>query len=136
MTQLPIPIPEEMFEVVYELFAPSHTDLYLDFKKLIDSKTDGSGAGGSGGEWCAVPLSEIDFTQCRKCTPSYRYAIVIPYTIHHVPLTNIILQTSHITTIHHSPYTTNHTLEHFPSTTRNPSAVSGRRKRPRCSTMW
>lgn len=22
--------------------------------------------------WYAVPLSEIDFTQCRKCTPSYR----------------------------------------------------------------
>lgn len=22
--------------------------------------------------WYAVPLSEIDFSQCRKCTPSYR----------------------------------------------------------------
>jgi hypothetical protein len=22
--------------------------------------------------WYATPLSEIDFSQCRKCTPSYR----------------------------------------------------------------
>jgi paired amphipathic helix protein Sin3a len=22
--------------------------------------------------WYAVPLSEVDFSQCRKCTPSYR----------------------------------------------------------------
>ena len=29
--------------------------------------------GANGGElWYATPLSEIDFSQCRKCTPSYR----------------------------------------------------------------
>lgn len=37
---------------------------------MLNSRADHDTAGQE--IWFAMPLSEIDFSQCRKCTPSYR----------------------------------------------------------------
>jgi len=41
-----------------------------EFKRLLSNREDYNA--NKEDVWFAVPLSEIDFSQCRKCTPSYR----------------------------------------------------------------
>ncbi len=69
----------ETLALVVDLFGP-HTDLYADFKRLMEA-IDGSNGGQLQTDmWYSTPLSEVDFSQCRKCTPSYR-ALPKDYTL-------------------------------------------------------
>lgn len=52
-----------------DLFGPNQ-ELYDEFTRLMASRADYEAQGSD--VWYAIPLSEIDFSQCRKCTPSYR----------------------------------------------------------------
>lgn len=61
---------EDMFECVSDLLAPVNQELVADFKRLIEHRMDYHER--KEDMWFSMPLSEIDFTQCRKCTPSYR----------------------------------------------------------------
>jgi len=61
---------EDMVDLVQDLFGPPHSDLFAEFKRLLSSREMYEAH--KSDVWYAVPLSEIDFTQCRKCTPSYR----------------------------------------------------------------
>jgi hypothetical protein len=62
---------DDMLELVSDLFVGSPgSDLLHEFKRLLSSREDFDTH--KSDAWYAVPLSEIDFTQCRKCTPSYR----------------------------------------------------------------
>lgn len=61
---------ENFLDSVEDLFRPAHMDLFDEFKKLIDQRSEYDAH--QHDLWYAVPLSEIDFSQCRKCTPSYR----------------------------------------------------------------
>ena len=62
-----------MLALVQELFGSSSAggqELFEEFRQLVETR---SGFESKGHEvWYAIPLSEIDFSQCRKCTPSYR----------------------------------------------------------------
>lgn len=65
-----------MMSLVQELFGSaaggggSAVELFEEFKALLDSRANFESKGHE--VWYAIPLSEIDFSQCRKCTPSYR----------------------------------------------------------------
>lgn len=61
---------DDLMELVQDLFGPTNGELFLEFRRLLDSRADYDE--NKADVWYAVPLSEIDFTQCRKCTPSYR----------------------------------------------------------------
>lgn len=61
---------EDMLDLIGDLFGPQHNDLFHEFKRLLSSREEYDEH--KSDVWYAVPLSEIDFTQCRKCTPSYR----------------------------------------------------------------
>lgn len=61
---------EDLLDLVADLFGPQHNDLFHEFKRLLSSREEFDEH--KSDVWYAVPLSEIDFTQCRKCTPSYR----------------------------------------------------------------
>ena len=61
---------KDMMQLVHDLFGPTNIDLFEEFKALLSHRAafDASAAD----MWYAIPLSEIDFTQCHRCTPSYR----------------------------------------------------------------
>lgn len=59
----------EMLQLVEDLFGKL-TDLFDEFKRILSAS--GSSEVHHDDTWYAVPLMEIDFTRCRKCTPSYR----------------------------------------------------------------
>lgn len=61
---------KDMFTLVQDLFGPAHQALFEEFKALLFRRTAYDSSAGD--MWYAVPLSEIDFSQCLKCTPSYR----------------------------------------------------------------
>lgn len=61
---------KDMMSLVQELFGPSNVDLFDEFKALLNHRAAYDASGQD--MWFAIPLSEIDFSQCRKCTPSYR----------------------------------------------------------------
>eukprot|EP01084_Bolivina_argentea_P274627 468144_1 len=69
----------ETLALVVDLFGP-HTNLYADFKRLMEAIDGGSGGQLQTDMWYSTPLSEVDFSQCRKCTPSYR-ALPKDYTL-------------------------------------------------------
>jgi len=64
----------EMLNFVEPLLGKRNNKLFEEFKRIL------SAAGGQGtntiplmeDSWYSVPLSEIDFSRCRKCSPSYR----------------------------------------------------------------
>ena len=61
----------EMLGFVEPLLGKRNTELFEEFKRILAS------AGAPGGTlkknaWHSVPLSEIDFSRCRRCSPSYR----------------------------------------------------------------
>lgn len=61
----------DMLVLVKDLFGGlTGHDLFDEFKRLLSVRSEYEARGSD--LWYAVPLSEIDFTQCRKCTPSYR----------------------------------------------------------------
>ena len=61
---------KDMMQLVRDLFGPTNADLFEEFKALLSHRAayDSSAAD----MWYAIPLAEIDFSQCHKCTPSYR----------------------------------------------------------------
>ncbi len=61
----------ETLALVVDLFGPN-TNLYADFKRLMEAIDGDSGEKLQTDMWYSTPLSEVDFSQCRKCTPSYR----------------------------------------------------------------
>ncbi len=66
----------ELLETAGDLFVQASgngvagNELTLEFKRLLANRSDYEAH--KEDVWFAVPLSEIDFSQCRKCTPSYR----------------------------------------------------------------
>jgi histone deacetylase complex regulatory component SIN3 len=66
----------ELLEMAGDLFVQASgngvagNELALEFKRLLANRSDYEAH--KEDVWFAVPLSEIDFSQCRKCTPSYR----------------------------------------------------------------
>ena len=42
----------------------------IEFRRLVNARSDYEA--NPQDLWFATPMCEIDFTQCRKCTPSYR----------------------------------------------------------------
>lgn len=60
----------ELLTYVEELLGKRHADLFDEFKRVLAAA--GSPTAMNDDTWFSVPLSEIDFTRCRKCTPSYR----------------------------------------------------------------
>ncbi|CAM9105712.1 unnamed protein product, partial [Ectocarpus fasciculatus] len=61
---------KDMFTLVQDLFGPAHQAIFEEFKALLFRRTAYDSSAGD--MWYAVPLSEIDFSQCLKVTPSYR----------------------------------------------------------------
>ena len=59
----------EMLQLVEDLFGKL-TDLFDEFKRILSAS--GSSEVLHDDTWYSVPLMEIDFSRCRKCTPSYR----------------------------------------------------------------
>lgn len=61
----------DLLLLVRDLFGgQAGLELYEEFRRLLALRAEYELRGSD--LWFAVPLSEIDFTQCRKCTPSYR----------------------------------------------------------------
>jgi len=64
----------EMLNLIEPLLGKRNNKLFEEFKRIL------SAAGGQGlsavpsieDSWYSVPLTEIDFSRCRKCGPSYR----------------------------------------------------------------
>ena len=48
-----------------------HKDLFEEFKRIINA-VGSPDAPTHDDSWHSVPLSEIDFSRCRRCSPSYR----------------------------------------------------------------
>ncbi len=61
---------EQLMHLVRGLFGPGDSDLFSEFSRLLSNREDYLAH--KQDLWYAVPMSEIDFNQCRKCTPSYR----------------------------------------------------------------
>jgi paired amphipathic helix protein Sin3a len=61
---------KDMFKLVQDLFGPTNQSLFEEFKALLFRRSAYDSSASD--MWYAIPLSEIDFSQCLKCTPSYR----------------------------------------------------------------
>mmetsp|Transcript_39358 Transcript_39358/g.95253 ORF Transcript_39358/g.95253 Transcript_39358/m.95253 type:complete len:1404 (+) Transcript_39358:106-4317(+) len=63
----------EMLNFVEPLLGKRNTKLFEEFKRILNAAGSASGQFPSFEDsWHSVPLSEIDFSRCRHCTPSYR----------------------------------------------------------------
>ena len=63
----------EMLTFVEPLLGKRNAKLFEDFKRIIAAAGSSTGpAPPLEDAWYSVPLSEIDFSRCRRCTPSYR----------------------------------------------------------------
>lgn len=60
----------EMLNFVEPLLGKRHTKLFQEFKRILAAA--GTGSAPTEESWYSVPLSEIDFSRCRRCSPSYR----------------------------------------------------------------
>ncbi len=65
---------DQLLGLVRPLFGPGDSDLLAEFSRLLSSREDYTAH--QQDMWYAVPMSEIDFNQCRKCSPSYRLVCV------------------------------------------------------------
>jgi len=68
---------EEMLACVEDLLGKRHAHLLTTFKQILHYVGNVSVPGKTTNPavddvWYSVPLAEIDFARCRKCTPSYR----------------------------------------------------------------
>jgi hypothetical protein len=61
---------KDMLELVKDLFGTTNQELFEEFKRLLAGRESYEANGQD--LWFSVPLSEVDFTQCLRCTPSYR----------------------------------------------------------------
>ncbi|KAL3926928.1 MAG: hypothetical protein SGBAC_013281 [Bacillariaceae sp.] len=63
----------EMLNFVEPLLGKRNTKLFEEFKRILNAAGSVSAQFPSMEDsWHSVPLSEIDFSRCRHCTPSYR----------------------------------------------------------------
>jgi len=63
----------EMLNFVEPLLGKRNTKLFEEFKRILASAGSQTGQPPSLEDaWYSVPLSEIDFSRCRRCSPSYR----------------------------------------------------------------
>jgi len=71
----------EMFKFVEPLLGKRHNKLFEEFKRIIQYAGAQSATQQQSQQplppnledsWYSVPLSEIDFSRCRRCSPSYR----------------------------------------------------------------
>ncbi len=53
-----------------DIFGPAGQDLFVELKRIMAAKADYDGHGAD--MYYAIPTSEIDFNQCKRCSPSYR----------------------------------------------------------------
>jgi paired amphipathic helix protein Sin3a len=61
----------EMLSIMEDLLGKKHVELFEEFKCIL-SAAGSSTTYGQEDSWHSVPLSEIEFNRCRRCTPSYR----------------------------------------------------------------
>lgn len=61
----------EMLGFVEPLLGKRNTELFEEFKRILASAGAPNGPAADD-SWHSVPLSEIDFSRCRRCSPSYR----------------------------------------------------------------
>eukprot|EP00554_Chaetoceros_debilis_P006297 CAMPEP_0194077716 /NCGR_PEP_ID=MMETSP0149-20130528/4297_1 /TAXON_ID=122233 /ORGANISM="Chaetoceros debilis, Strain MM31A-1" /LENGTH=1562 /DNA_ID=CAMNT_0038758825 /DNA_START=182 /DNA_END=4870 /DNA_ORIENTATION=- len=61
----------DLLRYMEDLLGKQHTDLFEEFKRIL-AAAGAPGARSHDDAWHSVPLSEIDFSRCRRCTPSYR----------------------------------------------------------------
>ena len=61
----------EMLSIMEDLLGKQHRDLLDEFERILTA-AGAPGAHSQDDAWHSVPLSEIDFSRCRRCTPSYR----------------------------------------------------------------
>ena len=61
----------EMLGMVHDLLGKRNAELFEEFKHILTA-AGAPGAPAHDDSWHSVPLSEIDFVRCRKCSPSYR----------------------------------------------------------------
>jgi paired amphipathic helix protein Sin3a len=62
----------EMLNCVEPLLGKRHSNLLDDFKRILSASGSPSVPQLMEDSWHSVPLSEIDFSRCRRCSPSYR----------------------------------------------------------------
>jgi paired amphipathic helix protein Sin3a len=63
----------EMLNFVEPLLGKRNAQLFEEFKRILAAAGSTNGPGPpSEDSWYSVPLSEIDFSRCRRCSPSYR----------------------------------------------------------------
>ena len=60
----------ELISLVDDIFGSDNAHLLLEFDRLLASR--GATDNASEDAWFSMPLSEIDFRECKRCTPSYR----------------------------------------------------------------
>ncbi len=61
----------DLLRYMEDLLGKQHADLFEEFKRIL-AAAGAPGAPAHDDTWHSVPLSEIDFSRCRRCTPSYR----------------------------------------------------------------
>jgi paired amphipathic helix protein Sin3a len=62
-----------MLNFVEPLLGKRNNKLFEEFKRIINSAgAQNSNTPSMEDSWYSVPLSEIDFSRCRRCSPSYR----------------------------------------------------------------
>ncbi|CAB9518048.1 amphipathic helix protein Sin3-like [Seminavis robusta] len=63
----------EMMHIVEPLLGKRNAKLFEEFKRILAAAGSQTGQPPSLEDaWYSVPLSEIDFSRCRRCSPSYR----------------------------------------------------------------
>uniref|UniRef100_A0A7S4IGZ1 Histone deacetylase interacting domain-containing protein n=1 Tax=Odontella aurita TaxID=265563 RepID=A0A7S4IGZ1_9STRA len=63
---------QEMLGFVEPLLGKRHAELFEEFKRILAAAGAPGAAAHHDDAWHSVPLSEIDFSRCRRCSPSYR----------------------------------------------------------------
>jgi paired amphipathic helix protein Sin3a len=58
--------------LLQDIFGLQHAQLLAEFKNILVSRGTLPGAPNPEDNWFSLPVSEIDFTSCQQCTPSYR----------------------------------------------------------------
>ena len=63
---------QELLSLLQDIFGLQHAALLQEFKSILVSRGTLPGTANPEDNWFSLPVSEIDFTSCQQCTPSYR----------------------------------------------------------------
>ena len=58
--------------LIQDIFGSQHANLLEEFKSILLTRGTFPGASVPEDAWYSLPVSEIDFSECQQCTPSYR----------------------------------------------------------------